>query len=376
MASTSACRLPSSTSIHCSLRSSVSNPPSSARISASASSLSAITAPALSLRASASPSTPKTPPAPQQAQPQSRGGKAMSVSRMSSAVVDPPVADAASSGVKPGARSTPNLSMTHSNGALTDRETSQIPSHVNGAVEILPSFVPSELMATYDLSEAFWSSLLELPVFETATSPKPQLEPATSSDAQEDAAVAVDGVGAVAVVKEAEVGIDLATYESLEAGTGYSKRMRDIGDELFESDLRPVVLFDGVCNLCNKWVNFLLDYDPLGNLRFASLQGESGRALLRRAGRDENDHSDIVFVAHNKAYIGSDAILEIFARLKPPFPLIALLGHVTPHALHEWIYKTVSSSRHSLPFIGEANACRLFDPRFAQRFLPSERKQE
>ena len=51
------------------------------------------------------------------------------------------------------------------------------------------------------------------------------------------------------------------------------------------SETKPVLLFDGVCNLCNGWVNFVIDRDPQSRYKFAALQGEAGRALMTRVGR-------------------------------------------------------------------------------------------
>lgn len=48
-----------------------------------------------------------------------------------------------------------------------------------------------------------------------------------------------------------------------------------------------MVLYDGVCNLCNGWVNFVIDRDAQSRYKFASLQGEAGRALMARVGRSE-----------------------------------------------------------------------------------------
>ncbi|CAI7812428.1 unnamed protein product [Closterium sp. NIES-53] len=298
-------------------------------------------------------------------------------------------------------RATPSLSVIEREVTSLDvngASASVISSKPQLELEILPSFVPQELTAAADISEAFLSpessAILSLPVLEPATSPQRQEPEAEAAEERGNNSSSAEVTNDAGKENEDEC------WRRLMAQAGYSKRMEAIGDEFFESDLRPVVLFDGVCNLCNKWVNFLLDYDPHGNLRFASLQGDSGKALLRRAGRDENDHSDIVLVAHNKAlptsltsssythppspvlfrflpsraYLGSDAILQIFSRLKPPFPLLAAAGHITPHALHNFIYKHVSESRYTL--FGKADACRLFDPRFGQRFLPSDLSQK
>ena len=67
-----------------------------------------------------------------------------------------------------------------------------------------------------------------------------------------------------------------------------------VSDRVFATDTRPVVLFDGVCNLCNGAVNLALDWDPKGHLRFAALQSDVGRALLEKNGRKADDISSIV----------------------------------------------------------------------------------
>ncbi|GJP55338.1 hypothetical protein CLOM_g14309 [Closterium sp. NIES-68] len=332
----------------------------------------------LSVRATAAPSAGKQQPAASAGPAQSqfsyepaqhaslshgaRGSKDSAVRAMQSTSVIEPPTDVTS----------PNVD---GNGAANGGSVNSSKQQLT-ELEILPSFVPHELTAAADISGALldleFSFLLSLPALEPTTSPRRQEPDAEEAEERENGSS--DAAAEVADLEKVEEEKEKEETESSMARPGYSKRLESCGDQFFESDLRPVVLFDGVCNLCNKWVNFLLDYDPLGNLRFASLQGDSGKALLRRAGRDENDHADIVLVAHNKAYFGSDAILEIFSRLKPPFPLLAAAGHITPHALHDFIYKTVSESRYTL--FGKADACRLFDPRFGQRFLPSELSNE
>jgi hypothetical protein len=68
-----------------------------------------------------------------------------------------------------------------------------------------------------------------------------------------------------------------------------------LAKNLFETDDRPIILYDGICNLCNGGVNFMLDWDSpnedRGNFRFAALQSEVGKALLQRSGRRSDDVS-------------------------------------------------------------------------------------
>lgn len=78
--------------------------------------------------------------------------------------------------------------------------------------------------------------------------------------------------------------------------------LRSVGKKIFEIDSRPVVLFDGVCNMCNAFVNQLLDQDTEGIFRLASLQSKAGQAILVNSGKDKFDHSSIVLAQKDVSY--------------------------------------------------------------------------
>jgi predicted DCC family thiol-disulfide oxidoreductase YuxK len=142
---------------------------------------------------------------------------------------------------------------------------------------------------------------------------------------------------------------------------------------VFQNDRRPIILFDGVCNLCNNAVNLALDWDPKGKLRFAALQSNVGRALLEANGRRSTDISSIVLVTAQGAYIKSDAVLKISEELNPlPFlplkPVAALGRFVVPRFLRDLIYDGVADNRYSL--MGQRNECRFdADGEFEDRFV-------
>lgn len=88
---------------------------------------------------------------------------------------------------------------------------------------------------------------------------------------------------------------------------------RNFGDEYFAEDLRPIILFDGTCNLCNGGVQFVLDFDKDGVYRFASLQSDAGKALLQRCGRKAGSHlskSCVFFVLLNTQTDNTNTSLE------------------------------------------------------------------
>jgi predicted DCC family thiol-disulfide oxidoreductase YuxK len=149
-----------------------------------------------------------------------------------------------------------------------------------------------------------------------------------------------------------------------------------VSHRVFATDKRPVILFDGVCNLCNGAVNLALDWDPKGKLRFSALQSKVGRALLLAYGRDANDISSIVLVTQNGAYIKSDAILKITEALTPlqflPMKPAAIVGRlVIPRFLRDLIYDGVANNRYDI--LGRKDQCRFdADGEYEDRFVSED----
>ena len=127
-----------------------------------------------------------------------------------------------------------------------------------------------------------------------------------------------------------------------------------------------VVLFDGVCNLCNGVVNFLIDRDPDASLRFASLQSEAGRALLAEAGLPQDYRESFVLIAKGTAFVRSDAALGIAHRMASPWSWLSVLRHV-PRPVRDALYRFIARRRY--PWFGRTDACRLPTPELRARFL-------
>lgn len=146
-----------------------------------------------------------------------------------------------------------------------------------------------------------------------------------------------------------------------------------VSQRVFSTDKRPVILFDGVCNMCNSAVNLALDWDPNGRLRFAALQSDVGRALLRTNNREADDISSIVLVTENGAYVKSDAILGITEQLTPlwmlPLRPAAFAGRVlVPKLLRDLIYDGVANNRYE--FMGKRDQLRCGqEEEFGDRFV-------
>lgn len=142
---------------------------------------------------------------------------------------------------------------------------------------------------------------------------------------------------------------------------------RAFGDEYFQDDVRPVILFDGNCNLCNGGVQFVLDFDKEGLFRFASLQSDAGKALLQRSGRKAEDITSIVLVNKQRHWVKSQAVLHIAQDLKAPFPVLQAILQPIPGFVRDTIYEAVADNRYRL--FGEADSCRMMLPEWRDRFL-------
>ncbi|KAL0020584.1 hypothetical protein WJX77_006199 [Trebouxia sp. C0004] len=115
--------------------------------------------------------------------------------------------------------------------------------------------------------------------------------------------------------------------------------------DYFSSDDRPVILFDGVCNLCNGAVNFLLDWDKKGQYRLAALQSKAGSDLLQQAGRKPG------------------------RRLNTPFYVLGSIGLPVPSFIRDAAYDLVAKTRYKV--FGKTESCRMCDPSFRERFIES-----
>ncbi len=128
-----------------------------------------------------------------------------------------------------------------------------------------------------------------------------------------------------------------------------------------------VVLFDGVCNLCNGWVRFLLRRDAACCFRFASLQSAFAAEMLRKHGFPSNYLGSMFLLEDEVLYAKSDAALRIARRLGGAWRVVALLGAV-PRPLRDAIYDWVARNRYR--WFGKSEACMLPRKEDALRFLP------
>jgi len=132
-----------------------------------------------------------------------------------------------------------------------------------------------------------------------------------------------------------------------------------------------IVLYDGVCGLCNRLVQFLLKRDPHDRFRFASLQSDFSTELLKRRDIDALDLDTVHVVVDygkpgEKVLSRSDAIIHALSQIGGMWEIFRA-GKVVPRPLRDSFYKLVATNRYR--FFGKYDVCQMPEERFKHKFL-------
>lgn len=129
----------------------------------------------------------------------------------------------------------------------------------------------------------------------------------------------------------------------------------------------PVIVFDGVCLLCSRWVDFILRHDRDGRFRLAAMQGNHGRNLLLAHGLSADDPVSFLLVQDGCGYTDTDAIARVLRELGRGWRLVGGLLRAIPGFLRDPAYRWIA--RHRYRLFGRREQCRLPDATHAARFL-------
>jgi len=129
---------------------------------------------------------------------------------------------------------------------------------------------------------------------------------------------------------------------------------------------KRILLFDGVCNLCNGIVQFIIKRDPEGKIKFASLQSEIGKKLLIERGLPSKEFDSFVYIKDENYFLKSSAGLHVLKDLDGAwqifYPLIIL-----PRPLRDFVYDLNARSRYKI--FGKRDKCMIPTPDLKERFL-------
>ena len=129
---------------------------------------------------------------------------------------------------------------------------------------------------------------------------------------------------------------------------------------------RPIVLFDGVCGLCDSFVQFVIKRDKAEVVRFAPLQSGIGKDLMRMFALPEGDLSFIVVIDGEKSYIKSTAVLEVLRYLPGVWSYFALLRFI-PVSISDFVYEFTARNRYK--WFGKYQVCVMPTESEKKRFL-------
>ncbi|MEO6392943.1 MAG: DCC1-like thiol-disulfide oxidoreductase family protein [Pyrinomonadaceae bacterium] len=130
-----------------------------------------------------------------------------------------------------------------------------------------------------------------------------------------------------------------------------------------------VMLYDGVCGFCNKSVQFVLDHDRRGTMRFAALQSDFGRALIARKPELEKVDSVVLLDSSSGAervYVRSTAALRLSGYLGG-FWGLARVAYIIPRPIRDFFYDQFARYRYK--FFGKYDSCMLPPAEVRGRFL-------
>ena len=127
-----------------------------------------------------------------------------------------------------------------------------------------------------------------------------------------------------------------------------------------------LVLFDGVCNLCNALVQFVIRHDRAAKFRFATIQSEIGREIFQSHGLDPADLQTFVFISDGKMHVRSDAAIEVVSRFGGAWRFFTVF-RLVPRVARDWIYSMVARNRYR--WFGRKDVCMIPTPEIKERFL-------
>ena len=134
-----------------------------------------------------------------------------------------------------------------------------------------------------------------------------------------------------------------------------------------------IVVFDGLCNLCDRSVQFVVRHDPRGRFLLCWRQSERGETLMRSHGLSVDEVDSIVLIEGGRAFLRSDAALRIAAGLGWPWKVFRILA-ILPRPVRDGMYGFVARKRYR--WFGRKDGCRVASAAMEKRFLDARAPAE
>ena len=132
-------------------------------------------------------------------------------------------------------------------------------------------------------------------------------------------------------------------------------------------DKNPILLFDGVCNLCNHSVQFCIDNDKNGKIHYASLQSDVGQSYLTKLKMSGTDLNSVVLIEGERFYTKSDAPLRLVKYFDKKIWRLSAIFFIVPKFIRDAVYNYIAKNRYK--WFGKQESCVLPTPDLRSRFL-------
>jgi predicted DCC family thiol-disulfide oxidoreductase YuxK len=130
-----------------------------------------------------------------------------------------------------------------------------------------------------------------------------------------------------------------------------------------------VILFDGVCKLCNAWSNFIIKHDHQHVFKLCSVQSREGQKILKHFGLPTDVYESMLYVEGDKFYTQSDAFFQVIGKLGYPWKVVCLFWLI-PKPMRNWLYDRIALNRYRL--FGKYDVCLLPTADHKARYLTEE----
>lgn len=139
-----------------------------------------------------------------------------------------------------------------------------------------------------------------------------------------------------------------------------------VKEQILKDQHSPILLFDGVCNLCHHFVQFILKRDPKGHIRFASLQSELGQQLLQKYNVPQDQLDTVILIENDQVYSHSDVAVRVVTYLSGFWPIFRIFRFI-PRFFRDPIYNWIAANRYR--WFGKQDQCLMPQPEWKDRFL-------
>jgi len=129
---------------------------------------------------------------------------------------------------------------------------------------------------------------------------------------------------------------------------------------------KKIIFYDGVCNMCNSFVNTIISLDKKNQLFFSPLNGKIAKKLLKKHSEKIKNIDSVIFYSHSKISVKSKAVIDIINSLGSLYKIISILN-IIPSLLLDYIYDLVAKNRYS--WFGKKSSCPMPDKKIVSQFI-------